>query len=47
MYNERNRAADIMKGDPSDAKQRQIIRLLEEMRADIKVLRQQIKEENA
>ncbi len=45
MYNERTRSAEVMQGDRSDCRDRQILRLLEEIRADVRVLRALAKEE--
>lgn len=45
MYNERDRSTEFMKGDRSSAQDRQILRLLEEIRADVRALRAQQKEE--
>ena len=45
MYNERNRSADFMKGDRTDVHERQVLRMLEEIRAELRALRTQQKEE--
>ena len=45
MYKERERSAEMMRGDRSDYNERQILRLLEEIRADVRALRALAKEE--
>ncbi|MBQ3518305.1 MAG: hypothetical protein IKJ63_00785 [Clostridia bacterium] len=45
MHNERERSAELMRGDRSDYNDRQILRLLEEIRADVRALRALAKEE--
>lgn|GEM_PF-1706318 len=45
MYKERERSAEFMKGDRPDFSDRQILRLLEEIRADVRELRARTKEE--
>ena len=45
MYNERERSAEMMRGDRSDYNERQILRLLEEIRADVRALRALAREE--
>lgn len=48
MYsNEKKYASEVLKGDSADRQNRQIMRLLEEIRADVTAIRQQLKEENA
>ena len=45
MNNERERTAEFMKGDRPAFSDRQMLRLLEEIRADVRALRAQNKEE--
>ena len=45
MYNERARSADFMKGDRTDVQDRQVLRLLEEIRAQLREIRSLIKED--
>lgn len=45
MYKERERATEFMKGERSDYTERQMLCLLEEIRADVRVLLSRTKEE--